>query len=306
MAADHGSLERSIQACYSTWAERYYADYYEGEGAYPPVHVGIARDLLLRAGSKSVLDAGCGPASMLRDLNLEGLERFGFDLTAEMVAEAQIVLSRQGVPGSHIWQGSVLDPAAFHPPMTRSQDRFDAALCFGVLPHIPAHADQSVLQNLHDAVCPGGFVAVEARNALFALFTLNRYSRAFFRERLMDEAGLRGRSGDEVKALDAALEEFDERFRLDLPKARTGYVNEPGYDEVLSRTHVPMELQASAEQVGFKDVRLLFYHYHAVPPMLGEKVPKLFRRESVRMENPSDWRGHFMASAFILVGKRSG
>ena len=39
-----------------------------------------------------------------------------------------------------------------------------------------------MLANLRDAVRPGGLVAVEARNQLFALFTLNRYSRDLFRE----------------------------------------------------------------------------------------------------------------------------
>jgi SAM-dependent methyltransferase len=304
MSTDRVSLERSIRACYSTWAERYYADYYEGEGAYPPVHIEIVRDLLAKAGSKSVLDAGCGPASMLRALEMNGLERFGFDLTPEMVAEARVVLSRQGVPESHIWQGSVLDTAPFDSHAARSQGQFDAAVCFGVLPHIPADADRTVLQNLHDAVRPGGFVAVEARNALFALFSLNRYSRAFFRDSLVDEAGLCSRSGDEAGALDAALKEIDDRFRLDLPPVRKGHANEPGYDEVLSRTHVPMELQRVAENAGLEEVRLLFYHYHALPPMLEAKVPKLFRRESLRMENPTDWRGYVMASAFILVGQR--
>jgi SAM-dependent methyltransferase len=302
MTASRSALERSIQACYSTWAERYYADYYEDGNAYPPVHTQIMRDLLSEAGSKSVLDAGCGPASMLRDLDLPNLERFGFDLTPEMVAEARAVMSRQAVPESHIWEGSVLDQTAFR---TEAWEQFDAALCFGVLPHIPAEADRTVLKNLVESVRPGGLVAVEARNALFALFTLNRYSRAFFRDVLMDELGLRSRSGDEAAALNDALEQFDQRFRLDLPAVRKGYDHEPGYDEVLSRTHVPMELERIAREVGLTETRLLFYHFHALPPMLEARVPNLFRRESLKMENPTDWRGYVMASAFILVGRRA-
>ena len=49
---------------------------------------------------------------------------------------------------------------------------------------------------------------------------------------------------------------------------------------------------------------MLFYHYHALPPMLEAAAPELFRRASVAMEDPRDWRGHFMASAFVLVGRR--
>ena len=299
---DRDKLERSIRACYSTWGERYYADYYESEGAYPPVHTGIVRDLLGESGARSVLDAGCGPASMLRDLALPGLERYGFDLTPEMVKEARGVLGRQGVPEDRVWEGSVLDAAAFR---HKDLSAFDAAVCFGVLPHIPAEADEAVLTNLRDAVKPGGFVAVEARNSLFSLFTLNRYSREFFRNDLIGEDTLRAKAGAEADALNSAFEELDARFRLDLPPIRKGYADEPGYDEVLARTHVPMQLEAQARALGFAETRLMFYHYHAFPPMLEKSAPELFRRESVAMEDPNDWRGYVMASAFILVGRRA-
>lgn len=303
---DKEALERSIRQCYSTWGERYYADYYQG-GAYPPVHTALIRGLLEKSGAKSLLDAGCGPASMLRDLQLPGVQRFGFDLTPEMAKEARRVLASQGVPGSHIWEGSVLDPAAFVIPVDGPADGFDAVICFGVLPHIPESEDMTVLKNLASAVKPGGWIACEARNQLFALFTLNRYSRELFRDVLIHEEALKTRveSPEEKAALHQALDELDQRFRMDLPPTRKGYADEPGYDEVLSRTHNPFVLRAMAEAAGLIDVQTLFYHYHALPPLLEQRVPTLFRRESVAMENPADWRGHFMASAFILVAKRA-
>jgi hypothetical protein len=40
--------------------------------------------------------------------------------------------------------------------------------------------------------------------------------------------------------------------------------------------------------------------------MLAHHAPTLFREQSLAMEaDPSDWRGHFMASAFLVVGTRS-
>ena len=52
-------------------------------------------------------------------------------------------------------------------------------------------------------------------------------------------------------------------------------------------------------------MRTLFYHYHCLPPMFESAMPELFRRASLAMENPEDWRGHFMASAFLVVGRRA-
>ena len=117
-AIDREAVEGAVRDCYSTWSAHYYNDYYQGAGAYPPVHTDIVRGLLHAAGARTVLDAGCGPASMLRDLAEPGLERWSFDLT----------------------------PA----------EGFDAVICFGVLPHLPAWADAQVLANLRAAVRPGG------------------------------------------------------------------------------------------------------------------------------------------------------
>jgi hypothetical protein len=148
---------------------------------------------------------------------------------------------------------------------------------------------------------------IEARNQLFALFTLNRYSRNFFFESLVDLPALQAATDPtEAEQLAAAVAMVERQFRLDLPPLRRGKEDEPGYDEVLSRTHNPFELRAAAEQAGLHDVEISFYHYHCLPPMAEATMPELFRRASVEMENPKDWRGYFMASAFIISGYRDG
>ena len=295
------SLEQAVTHCYSTWSDNYYQDYYLSDAAYPPVHTQIVRDELVSSGATSLLDAGCGPASMLRDLNDLGIERYGFDLTAEMVVEARRIMVEQNVPESHIWHGSVLDQASFRSP----PQGYGAAICFGVLPHIPADQDAVALANLTASVQPGGLVLAEARNQLFALFTLNRYSLDFFRKELIDEASLRARAvPEETGAIDVALREIESHFCVDLPPVRTGKVDEPGYDEVLSRTHNPFEMRNAAEVAGLVDIEILFYHYHAMPPLVGSLLPQTFRSASLALESPRDWRGHFLASAFILKGRK--
>lgn len=296
-------LEARVQACYSTWSGTYYDEYYGPQAGYPPVHRELMRRLLRESGARTVLDAGCGPASFLRDLAGDGFDRYGFDLTPEMVVEARRVLGRQGVPADHVWQGSVLEAEAYRAPDRRGA--FDAAVCVGVLPHIPAEADGTVLRNLLAAVRPGGTVIVEARNQLFALFTLNRYSHKFFLEELIRADALRTKANGSGGQLDLALDTLRARFRLDLPPMRKGKADEPGYDEVLSRTHNPLVLRQQMVDAGFVNVRVLFYHFHCLPPMTAGLAPELFHRESLAMEDPEDWRGHFMASAFLLCGSRA-
>lgn len=305
---DQNQTERTLEAirqCYSTWGESYHRDYY-GEGApYPPVQIDIVKRELTAVGARMVLDAGCGPASMLRELFELDLELHGFDLTPEMIEVAKRTYRENGLDDAKVWLGNALEADDHRRAELSPEDGYDAALSFGVTPHIPAAADETLIANLRDSVRPGGLVLAEARNGLFSLFTMNRYSHEFFMNELIDTAALRGQAGSETAALDDALGELEGMFRTDIPPIRKGKDGEPGYDEVVSRTHNPIVLKSQFEAAGLVDVRVLFYHFHSLPPMFGGKAPDLFIKSSVAMESdPEDWRGHFMASAFIISAKR--
>jgi 2-polyprenyl-3-methyl-5-hydroxy-6-metoxy-1,4-benzoquinol methylase len=293
--------EAAVKACYSTWGD-YYEEYYGANAAYPPVHSDIIFRILKEGGVESILDAGCGPASLLRDLAPLGAGLYGFDLTPELVAEGKRVFTGLGLPSTHIWEGSVTEAASYKQPV-ENQEGYDAVICSGVFPHIPETLEDSVITNMHNAARAGGLVIVEARNQLFSLFTLNRYSYTFFLEELIRAENLTNTAGANRDDIATALEMLKERFRMDLPPLRTGDTASPGYDEVLSRTHNPFVLKERFVKAGFTDTRLLFYHYHCLPPMFESYIPDLFRACSLAIEDPEDWRGHFMASAFLLVGK---
>jgi 2-polyprenyl-3-methyl-5-hydroxy-6-metoxy-1,4-benzoquinol methylase len=296
-------VEKQVAHCYSTWGKTYFKDYYRSPKAYPPVHVSLVERELKSHEAGNLLDAGCGPASMLRQLRFFGSERYGFDLTPEMVEEAKSVLARQGVDPSHVWEGSVLDADSYKQPRAGKRSKpFDAAVCFGVLPHIDEESDPVVFANLRRAVRKGGVVLVEARNELFSLFTSNRYTHEFIIGKLANATSISGASTSEKKALQDSLGNYRKLFRMDLPPVRKGKAGEPGYDEVLSRVHNPFVARRQFEEAGFRDVRVLFYHYHWLPPMMEAAAPRFYRRKSLSMENPEDWRGHFMASAFVLCG----
>jgi len=302
MAPKSETAEAAVRACYSTWSRSYFHDYYGRGASYPPVHARILKRLLREAKVRTLLDAGCGPASFLRQV-ARRIDVYGFDLTPEMVNEARHVLAESGVPPGHIWRGSVVSPRSFRAP-AGGPKRFDAAISIGVLPHVDAGADALVIRNLRNAVRPGGLVAVEARNQLFSLFTMNRYSYQFVTDELIRTGDLRRRSRRAALRLPIALDKVRRQFRMDLPPVRRGKAGAPGYDEVTSRAHNPITLKALFERLGLGKVRVLFYHYHCLPPMCEPDLPEFFREWSLAMETPDDWRGHFMASAFVVTGVR--
>lgn len=296
------AVEQAVRSCYSTWGQTYYEEYYGCGAPYPPVHTRLVRNALLAQGGGRLLDAGCGPASMLRDLIDTGYELYGFDLTAEMVAEGRRVFAALGLPEDRIWEGSVSDPSAWR-PSARPEFAVDAVISVGVLPHVGEADEPSVIRHAFESLAPGGLVLMQARNALFSLFTFNRYSHQFVLDELVPGPQLR-QSAAEGEPVDKALGELARLFRTDLPPLRRGKQGESGYDEVLSRVHNPLLLPRLFEAAGFTEVKVLFYHFHALPPMLAGMIPAAFRTASVAMEDPEDWRGHFMASSFFVSAKK--
>lgn len=299
------AVEAAVKHCYSTWGTSYYTDYYGPSAPYPPVHLDMVKRLIAELAPQRLLDAGCGPASMLRHLTAPGRALYGFDLTPEMVAEAKRVMAGQGDSPVRIWEGSALDRHCYAAP-GEAAEAYDAVLCCGVLPHIPEEADVVCIENMASVLRPGGYAIVEARNELFSLFTLNRYSHQLFLDRLIPVDALRHDAGGEREGLERALQQVGDMFRNDLPPIRKGKEDEPGYDEVLSRVHNPLVLREQFQAAGFDQVRLLFYHFHCLPPMVAEHAPELFRRASIGMEaDPENWRGLFMASAFFVMARKA-
>jgi hypothetical protein len=222
-----------------------------------------------------------------------------------MVREARKVLRERGVPEGHVWEGNVLDPAAYGCPGEPARP-FDCVVSCGVLPHVPRDAEPTFIGNLRQALAPGGLAIVEARNELFSLFTLNRYSHQLFLEQLIPVAALRARAqaAGELAGVEEALRQIGSMFRTDLPPLRRGKAAEPGYDEVLSRVHNPLTLREQFLEAGFAHAQLLYYHFHCLPPLVGALAPAVFKEVSLQMErDPHDWRGLIMASAFLLVAR---
>lgn len=298
------SYEEAIARCYSTWGKTYYEEYYGSNSPYPPVHTELLRSILKENKVNILLDAGCGPASFLRDVIKEGWDLYGFDLTPEMVEEGKKVFANNKLDPERIWKGSIIEKSSFTFPGGNTPE-FDAAVCGGVLPHIPEEHDVTVIENLRDSVRSGGIVALEARNQLFAMFTMNRYSYDLFVEQFIRPEILKKNLGENADKIDEVTEQMKSQFRMDLPPVRKGKADEPGYDEVLSRTHNPFILRQQFEQAGLKNIKTMFYHYHCVPPMFAGLLGEEFIPQSIALEDPNDWRGLFMASAFYMIGTKA-
>lgn len=252
-------------------------------GGYPANHFAFQHvlNVLAEREATTLLEIGVGGGRAIPIFTEAGLDMWGMDNDATCVSDSRAVLATLGLDESVVVWGDIEDSLSYGP--LRSVAPFDAILAMGVLPHV--HQERAALRNMRALLKPGGRVFVECRNALFSLVTFNRYTYEF----LMDEV-FAGASTTMRSALDAMLRE---RLAVDVPPPPAS-----GHAPVF---HNPFTVASVFEAAGFEDVSVHPFHYHAAPPMLERADPQSFRDDSVALENePSDWRGLFLCSAFIV------
>jgi 2-polyprenyl-3-methyl-5-hydroxy-6-metoxy-1,4-benzoquinol methylase len=239
---------------------------------------------------KRAIEVGIGEGTPLMTLGKTGVDVFGFDISDKMVEKARKNAAACGIDESQIFVGDIQDPNTYM--HTIHAGKFDGLIAMGVMPHI--QNDDFVISNMGNLLKPGGVAFVEFRNVLFSLFTFNRNTVDFLVNDLLSD------SNDKLKK--SIRSDLEGRLRMDQPPVRKELNDgSPGYDAILSKFHNPMTISELFEKHGFSNLKLHWYHYHPSIPYLSSEDPKLFRSESIRMENESSgWKGYFLCSAFVV------
>jgi 2-polyprenyl-3-methyl-5-hydroxy-6-metoxy-1,4-benzoquinol methylase len=249
---------------------------------------------------KRVVEIGVGEGTPLVNLAKAGMEVAGCDISNSMVDACRANFESHKLSSKNIIFADIQDPTSYAPLL--GEGKFDALLAMGVMPHV--RNDEFVLRNMRTMVKDGGKVFIEFRNKLFSLFTFNRHTHDFILDDLLANVS------PVLKA--AVAKDLKSRLAMDLPKPKLSGPSSapkdrdaadgvPGYDAILSKFHNPFEILEQFKAVGFKDARLLWYHYHPAMPYLEETDAALFRNEGLKLEHEnSGWRGLFLCSAFVV------
>ncbi|WP_374371185.1 class I SAM-dependent methyltransferase [Dongia sp.] len=273
------------------YSDRYDKAFLERTGEYPSnyVRLEILSNRLAHFGAKRLFEVGMGEGTPLFTWGSMGIEVSGCDLSQPMVKATRARLDKAGIKAPILFVGDAEDAKSLAPALALG--KYDAVIASGVLPHI--QKETAFFDNMKMMLRPGGRIFVEFRNKLFSLFTMNRYTKEFVLDDLL--AGVSA----EVKQHVAA--ELDKRLATNLPPLR-GHddPDRPSYDQILAKFHNPFELEATVAQHGFRTIGMHWYHYHATPPMLADKVGAAFNTESAKLELEAGWRGMFLCSAGII------
>lgn len=258
------------------------------EGGYPANHFAFRQVLtaLHEQGAQRMVEVGVGQGRAIEIYEAAGIDVYGIDNNPDMVEMSAAVFSGAGLPADRASWGDIEDAVSLSG--IRRKGPFDALLAMGVLPHVDH--EKVALENMRNLVKPGGSVFVECRNKLFSLVTFNRFTYEFIMEDLL--AGVHG----EVK--DKAGEFLKSRVDVEMPPKPSGHE---------AKYHNPLDVHEVFEAAGFVDVRIRPFHYHAAMPRFEKELGAAFRAESIALENePSNWRGLFLCSAFVVEAYRPG
>lgn len=241
----------------------------------------------------NILDIGCGEATPLMEIcRSTGLSPYALDITNEMVS-----LAKKKFRENKYNQDNVIKADISKKKFLKNNfavKKFNASLCLGVMPHVTDIV--LALRNIRKKMSSGSVSFISFRNLLFSLFTLNKYSKDFFIEKLLIHLN--------KKEKEKIEKELSKRFNINYPPMRK--INKAGgvgYDTIPANFHNPLTIKNITKKAGFDNAEIYFYHYHATPPMYESKCidNKSFRKKSLKLEqDPTDWRGYFMCSAFLL------
>jgi len=276
---------------YSQDAKDYLKMYQKGYHEYPAnlIRLNMVLKRLRENKIRSVLDVGCGSCGPMRKLLKEGFKVTGFDFSKEMVEEGKKVLEEAGFDPNLIFIADLENNSSI------PNKKFDAILALGVFPHIVK--EFKALSNMRKRLKQKGKVFIEFRNELFATYTLNKYSLDFFLNRVINLNSFPSKVSREVVDFYSVRLKMTPTSRMEKGKIL--------YTDILAKFHNPLNIESHLfKPNGFKVDKIHFYHYHALPPIFKKKYPKLFRKLSLKLEKPNDWKGYLMASAYVVEASR--
>jgi len=200
------------------------------------------------------------------------------------VEETKARLQANGLDASRVFAGDLDD---FDPP---TSEPFAAIAGLGSVYYTVD--TQKTINNLVSHLAPRGNLVFSLRNKLFSLGSLNEYSADFMLQEFFQTQQLSSSAKSELQTI------ISERF----PKANIEKLF-ANVDERQIRSNLHNPLTVESELLtpnGLKLEQIYYYHFHALPPIFEHTHQQEFYKLSKEREIPTDWRGMFTASCFVV------
>lgn len=232
---------------------------------------------------KTILDAGCGNALPLIKIKKKKFNIIGYDKSRNMVYEAKQNLEQNNLNKDLVFYGDFKNK--------KFSKKFDCIIGLGSF-YYTDNFDKVIL-NQTRALKKGGYLIFSLRNELFNSFTMNEYTVTFL-------SNLFSIKKFNKKAQNAFFN-FFKGFKF----KNKNFSKNIDQNNVESLVHNPLKIKDEfLKKFKLDLIDIDYYHYHCLPPPLENLLGDNFREISWKMENSADWRGIFLASAFVVTCKK--
>ncbi len=242
-------------------------------------------NLIKKHKPKKIVDAGCGAGVPLIDIKKRGFNIVGYDKAKNMILEAKENLKKNKLPLDLVFYDD------FENPKKIKNNSVDCILGMGAF-YYSKNVNKTLL-NQKKKLKKNGRLIFSLRNRLFDIVTLNNYTKKF-----LDELyELKYLKKEWKKKYDDLTKNFSNR-----KKYKFKNIDETGvYNHI---PHNPITITEEMAKLGLAVEGIYFYHYHGLPPVFENFDEQYYRKVSWKIENPLDWRGFFLASAFVVDCKK--
>jgi SAM-dependent methyltransferase len=241
--------------------------------------------LLKKHKPKKIIDAGCGAGMPLIDIKKRGFNIIGYDKAKNMVLEAKENLKNNKLSPNLVFYDD------FENPKMIKNNSVDCILGMGAFYY--AKNVNKTLLNQKKKLKKNGRLIFSLRNRLFDIITLNNYTKKFLDE-IYEVRSLKKTWRNKYKNL---TQNFSDRKKYKFKNIDESMV----YNHI---PHNPLTIKNEMAKLGLSVEGIYFYHFHALPPVFENYDKDYYRKISWKIENPLDWRGFFLASAFIVDCKK--
>lgn len=139
-------------------------------------------DFLKTQPKGKILDAGCGPGLMSRNL-----QKLGWNITACDYSKGMIKTSKKKAEEENL-------PDVYHQialqELSSLNDKFDIIILNGVLPYISKEDEKKVFQEIKKVLKSGGNLIASNYNLYFDIFSMDKWSIKAIIEEILKPAGL--------------------------------------------------------------------------------------------------------------------
>ena len=244
---------------------------------------------------KSILDIGCGGGWTVLDSLKLGINTIGVEPVLELKKFAENLLSKEGYKGKNI----LLEDLIYIESLEDNSQ--DCISLLSVIPHVPINNLDKIHKELYRVLKPGGKLVVAYRNELFDFFTFNSITLDFYKDRIWESEEFNKISNDPnvLKALKSLIN------NPDIPGKFHTNVEDKSFGKLDRFKTNPLTVDSFLSSYGFKWLESNFYHFHAVPPLISDKVKDLKKiNHFLELNFSSDWRANFMCPMYLVIAEK--